>query len=249
MGLDESTGLRPVGLGDRQAWKHGLVGKARSLSPPVTLSFEDAVVDGSPVIVAEVPECAPSAKPCRVAASGQAWIRLWVGRRLRDVDAGRAGFPGSAAAAALRPGIGRRRDLRRPRRGAGRTVVADGHRARPTRAGPVPWPRAAVPGRHPRCQGSRRADRAVGAQPSAGLAQAGQRRPGDPRRWSRPADDVPAEVAVSATAAVRSDPPRAASTGRADRTLTSGPPERHRHPPGSTERPDRADRLRNVTHQ
>ncbi|MEV6983958.1 ATP-binding protein [Sphaerisporangium sp. NPDC051017] len=75
LGLDEATGFRPVRLSDPQALKQGLAGKARSFSPPVRLAIRDAEVDGIPVIVARVHECDPSAKPCRVAASGVAYMR------------------------------------------------------------------------------------------------------------------------------------------------------------------------------
>lgn len=79
LGLDESAGFAPVPLGDLQVLRQGLAGKARACSPPVQLTFHDAQVQGQPVIVAQVAECAPSAKPCRVTSSGVAWVRLWDG--------------------------------------------------------------------------------------------------------------------------------------------------------------------------
>jgi len=79
LGLDESAGFRPVDLPDLQGLKQGVAGKARSCSPPVTVTFEDAEVEGKSVVVAKVAECAPSAKPCRVTSSGQAWLRSWDG--------------------------------------------------------------------------------------------------------------------------------------------------------------------------
>ena len=79
LGLDERSGFQPVGLPDPQALKQGVAGKARACTPPVNVTFEDAVLEGEPVIVVEVAECAPSAKPCRETATGQAWLRSWDG--------------------------------------------------------------------------------------------------------------------------------------------------------------------------
>lgn len=79
LGLDEATGFRAVTLPDPQALKQGLAAKARSFIPPIRLSIRDGVVDGLPVVVAQVHECDPSAKPCRVAASGAAYIRSYDG--------------------------------------------------------------------------------------------------------------------------------------------------------------------------
>lgn len=75
LGLDERMGFRPVPLSDPQALKQGLAAKARSYTPPVRLSIGDGVVDGAPVVVATVHECDRSAKPCRVAATGKAYLR------------------------------------------------------------------------------------------------------------------------------------------------------------------------------
>jgi ATP-dependent DNA helicase RecG len=79
LGLDERNGFRPVRLPDPQMLKQGLAKKARSFTPPVQLTVEDAAVDGLPVIVATVHECAPSAKPCRVGATGAAYLRGYDG--------------------------------------------------------------------------------------------------------------------------------------------------------------------------
>ncbi|WP_431910794.1 ATP-binding protein [Nonomuraea jabiensis] len=79
LGLDEATGFRPVQLSDPQALKQGLAHKARSFSPPVQLTISDAEVDGTPIIVARVHECDPSAKPCRITASGTAYMRGYDG--------------------------------------------------------------------------------------------------------------------------------------------------------------------------
>lgn len=79
LGLDEATRFRPVPLADPQALKQGLAQKARSFTPPVQLTISDGEVDGAPVIVARVHECDPSAKPCRITASGAAYIRGYDG--------------------------------------------------------------------------------------------------------------------------------------------------------------------------
>lgn len=87
LGLDERTGFRPVPLADPQALKQGLAAKARSFSPPVRLTVEDGVVDGAPVIVAQVHECDSSAKPCRIASSGESYLRGYDGDyRLSDLE-------------------------------------------------------------------------------------------------------------------------------------------------------------------
>ena len=75
LGLDEANQFAPVMLGDRQALRQGLVGRARACVPPVALEFFDEEVSGSPVVVTRVAECDPSAKPCRDGVSGRAWTR------------------------------------------------------------------------------------------------------------------------------------------------------------------------------
>jgi ATP-dependent DNA helicase RecG len=79
LGLDERDGFRPVRLADPQALKQGLAAKARGFVPPVVLDIDDGMVDGAPVIIARVHECDPSAKPCRVAATGKAYLRGYDG--------------------------------------------------------------------------------------------------------------------------------------------------------------------------
>jgi ATP-dependent DNA helicase RecG len=79
LGLDERAGFRPVPLADPQNLKQGLAAKARAFTPPVRLSISDDLVDGHPVIVAQVHECDPSAKPCRVTATNTAYLRGYDG--------------------------------------------------------------------------------------------------------------------------------------------------------------------------
>ncbi|WP_433670914.1 ATP-binding protein [Nocardia sp. CA-136227] len=79
LGLDERKDFSPVTLLDPQTLKQGLAKKARSLEPPIQLTIEDGMVEGETVIVATVHECDPSAKPCRVAATGHAYVRGYDG--------------------------------------------------------------------------------------------------------------------------------------------------------------------------
>ncbi|MFC4127348.1 AlbA family DNA-binding domain-containing protein [Nocardia rhizosphaerae] len=51
----------------------------RRITPPVRITIEDATVDESPVIVVRVHEYDRSAKPCRVSASGTAYLRDYDG--------------------------------------------------------------------------------------------------------------------------------------------------------------------------
>jgi ATP-dependent DNA helicase RecG len=61
------------------AVKQGLAAKARTFTPPVRMTIEDAYVDGAPVISATVHECDPSAKPCKVTATGASYSRGYDG--------------------------------------------------------------------------------------------------------------------------------------------------------------------------
>ncbi|KJE21463.1 putative transcriptional regulator with HTH domain [Frankia torreyi] len=79
LGLDEQAGFRPVGLVDPQVLKQGLAAKARAFTPPVRLTVDDGEVDGAAVVVARVHECDRSSKPCRVTATGTAYLRSYDG--------------------------------------------------------------------------------------------------------------------------------------------------------------------------
>jgi ATP-dependent DNA helicase RecG len=79
LGLDERNGFQPVRLADPQALKQGLAAKTRGFAPPVVLDIDDGTVDGAPVVIARVHECDPSAKPCRVMATGKAHLRAYDG--------------------------------------------------------------------------------------------------------------------------------------------------------------------------
>jgi ATP-dependent DNA helicase RecG len=56
-----------------------LAAKARAFTPPVRLTIDDAEVDGAAIVVAQVHECDRSAKPCRVTATGTAYLRGYDG--------------------------------------------------------------------------------------------------------------------------------------------------------------------------
>ncbi|NGN64385.1 transcriptional regulator [Streptomyces sp. A7024] len=75
LGLDKRSGFRPVPLTDMQGLRQALAEMADAFSPPIRLTVEDAEVDGSPVLAATVHECERPAKPCRLAASGAAYMR------------------------------------------------------------------------------------------------------------------------------------------------------------------------------
>jgi ATP-dependent DNA helicase RecG len=79
LGLDERAGFLPVALKNPQLLKQGLANKARAFVPPVRLTIDDGLVDGQPVVVAEVHETDPSTKPCRVASTGIAYLRGYDG--------------------------------------------------------------------------------------------------------------------------------------------------------------------------
>jgi ATP-dependent DNA helicase RecG len=107
--LDEAAGFRPVRLADPQALKQGLAAKARSFIPPVRLDIQDGTVDGSPVVIAEVSECDRSAKPCRVASTGKAYLRGYDGDFLLS-DLEEQAFLAARKPPDVRPRPGRGRD-------------------------------------------------------------------------------------------------------------------------------------------
>ncbi|WP_239339431.1 helix-turn-helix domain-containing protein [Frankia sp. CiP3] len=87
--LDERAGFRPVELSDPQILKQGLAARARAFTPPVRLTIDDGEVDGAAVVVAQVHECDRSTKPCRVTATGRAYLRGYDGDyALSDVEGG-----------------------------------------------------------------------------------------------------------------------------------------------------------------
>jgi ATP-dependent DNA helicase RecG len=80
LGLAEETGFSPVVLPDPAALINGHVNRARqSLIPPISLTTTEMDFDGHRVIVAEIDETPPSAKPCRINQGGAAYLRFWDG--------------------------------------------------------------------------------------------------------------------------------------------------------------------------
>ena len=80
LGLDEETGFSPVVLPDPAALINGLVNRARqSFIPPISLTTTEMDFEGHRVIVAEIDETPPSAKPCRINQGGAAYLRFWDG--------------------------------------------------------------------------------------------------------------------------------------------------------------------------
>ncbi|WP_419995680.1 ATP-binding protein [Streptomyces boninensis] len=75
LGVDRRAGFRPVPLTDIQGLRAGLTEMAGSFTPALRLTVEEAEVDGSPVVAATVHECDRPEKPCRMAASGAAFMR------------------------------------------------------------------------------------------------------------------------------------------------------------------------------
>lgn len=80
LGLDEHAGFAPVGVYDVADAQGRLASQARqALDPPVQIHTASHEVEGARVVVARVSEAPPSAKPCRVRASGKAYLRAYDG--------------------------------------------------------------------------------------------------------------------------------------------------------------------------
>ena len=89
LGLDETTGFKPVVLPDPGALRQGLANKARTaVVPPVQISLELAEVDSRVVVIATVDELPAAHKPCRVGgATGPAYLRFHDGDyQLSDLE-------------------------------------------------------------------------------------------------------------------------------------------------------------------
>ncbi|WP_226931130.1 hypothetical protein [Parafrankia sp. CH37] len=65
----------PIRRSSSRVWQP----RARAFAPPVRLTIDDAEVNGAAVVVAQVHECDRPAKPCRVAATGTAYLRGYDG--------------------------------------------------------------------------------------------------------------------------------------------------------------------------
>ncbi len=88
LGIEENDRFAPVGLKDPAELVHTLVSKARqAFDPPVAIEANLDVVDGETVVLARIGETPPSAKPCRVRATGDAYMRFWDGDyRLSELE-------------------------------------------------------------------------------------------------------------------------------------------------------------------
>jgi ATP-dependent DNA helicase RecG len=88
LGVAEDHGFKPVPLGDTNTLRQTLASKARQgYDPPVAIEVTMDVVDGEPVILARIGETPPSAKPCRIRSTGDAYMRFWDGDyRLSDIE-------------------------------------------------------------------------------------------------------------------------------------------------------------------
>ncbi|WP_298445820.1 ATP-binding protein [Gordonia sp. (in: high G+C Gram-positive bacteria)] len=65
VGLDEATGFAATGIDDVAAMKQGIASQARTaVTPPVTVTFADFVVDGRDVLVCAVAGLPLPARPC-----------------------------------------------------------------------------------------------------------------------------------------------------------------------------------------
>ena len=88
LGLAENNGFTPVPLGDTKMLRQTLVSKAsQAYDPAVAIEVYMDIVDGQPVVVARIGETPPSAKPCRIRSTRDAYMRFWDGDyRLSDIE-------------------------------------------------------------------------------------------------------------------------------------------------------------------
>lgn len=88
LGVDENADFRAVDLVDVNALRQAVVSKARqAYDPPVAVEVSMDAVDGKPVVLVRVGETPPSAKPCRIRSTGDAYMRFWDGDyRLSEVE-------------------------------------------------------------------------------------------------------------------------------------------------------------------
>ncbi|MFI7453973.1 ATP-binding protein [Nonomuraea sp. NPDC049714] len=88
LGLDEASGFTATGVHDVSACKAALASMARqALDPPVTFTVQTVQFEGASLVVAEIHELPSVAKPCRVRATGRAYLRAHDGDyRLSQVE-------------------------------------------------------------------------------------------------------------------------------------------------------------------
>lgn len=79
-GLDEARSFDPVGVYDVAACKKAIAASVRNaVHPPLTVATETFRLDGADLVVATVNELPGSVKPCRVTATGRAYLRSYDG--------------------------------------------------------------------------------------------------------------------------------------------------------------------------
>jgi len=119
LGLDERNGFSASGVWDLSGAQQAVASIARkSLDPPAHVAISTEEIDGSRIVIAEITELSPSQKPCRVRATGRAYLRSHDGTyEMSDVEAaalvanrGRPGFdrepvPGATSAGDLDRGL------------------------------------------------------------------------------------------------------------------------------------------------
>jgi ATP-dependent DNA helicase RecG len=77
LGLDEAAGFAPVHLPDAAGLAAGVASRARqAFEPPVNLDVTVEEFEGAQLVVARIYEIHPSAKPCIVRRSGNAYMRF-----------------------------------------------------------------------------------------------------------------------------------------------------------------------------
>jgi ATP-dependent DNA helicase RecG len=80
LGIDESSGFASVRLPNPAKLMAGVASLARqAFEPPIMIRVQAVVFEGETVVVAEIDETPPSAKPCRVKRGGAAFLRFWDG--------------------------------------------------------------------------------------------------------------------------------------------------------------------------
>jgi ATP-dependent DNA helicase RecG len=74
IGLDEGDGFSVVGVEDPAMIEQGIASQARTaIAPPVQVSFDEAVIDGSTLVIASVAALPSNQRPCRY--QGNAYLR------------------------------------------------------------------------------------------------------------------------------------------------------------------------------
>ena len=88
LGIDEGSGFSAATLADPPGLCEALASKARQgFDPPIQIEIGIENVDGKPVVLGRVGETPRSAKPCRLVATGEAYMRFWDGDyRMSDLE-------------------------------------------------------------------------------------------------------------------------------------------------------------------